>query len=140
MLNKVQNTIAKMKIRALISSKGEGIVKGLKFKVGSKTLTIEEIKLHTNLPLAEFNISSIEHFSCNYEEYELNLVVKGLSILSPEGELSVEEFTVESILELKQFALEIKGLIQAIAEESQVKKSNRVKPNRVYAEVDFDND
>lgn len=117
MFNKVQTAIAKMKIRALLSSKGDGILKGLKFREGSKSLTIGEVRLRTNLPLMELKLDSIESFECSHKEYEFNLVIKDLKICASGNEFVVEELTIESFLELKQFVLEIKGITEALSEE-----------------------
>lgn len=117
MLDKVQSAVAKMKLKALLSSSGEGTVKGLKFREGSKSLTIGEVQLRTNLPLMEFNLDSIESLECTHKEYKLNLAIKDLKISAYGEEFSVDELNIESFLELKVFVMELKGIVKAISEE-----------------------
>lgn len=111
MFDKIQNTIAKMKIKALLNSSGEGFLKGLKFREGSRTFSLGEVQLRTNLPLLKVSLDSIESINCTHKEYEFHMVIKDLKVIAPEGEFSVEELTIESFMELKEFLLEIKGLI-----------------------------
>ena len=114
MLNKLQTTLVKMKLKALLNSKGEGSLKGLTFRVGSKTLTIGEVRLRTNLPLLELNLDSIESLEFNHKEYELLLTIKDLKIVSHGEEFSVEELTIESFTELNHFVMDLKGIIKAM--------------------------
>ena len=102
-----------MKLRALLSSNGEGTVKGLKFREGSRSFTIGEVHLRTNLPLLQISLDSIEDLKCTHKEYEFHLVIKGLKVNAPEGEFSVDELTINSFMELKEFILELKGILKS---------------------------
>lgn len=117
MLNKVQTAIAKMKLRALLSSNGEGVVKGIKFKEGSKIFTLGEVKLRTTIPLLELKLDSIESLQLNHKEYEFDLTIKDLKIVVLNNEFSVEEISIQSFMELKEFILELKGITEAMSEE-----------------------